>query len=55
MDPLDKPELSLDDILDEPGFANRLFCNARELSDHFSEKSYLDFNIDESMDHFYKI
>ena len=55
MDLQDKQEMSLDEILEEPGFANRLFCNARELSDRFSEKSYLDFNIDESLDHYIRI
>lgn len=29
MDLQDKQEMSLDEILEEPGFANRLFCNAR--------------------------
>jgi hypothetical protein len=29
MDLQEKQELSLDEIFEEPGFANRLFCNAR--------------------------
>ena len=55
MDHLERQALSIDDILEEVGITSRLLANARELSDRFSEKSYLDFNIDESLDHYIKI
>lgn len=47
--------MSIDEIFEESVFANRLFFNARELSEHLSEKDYLDFNIEESINNFINI
>lgn len=45
MDLPEKQNSSIDEIFEESVFAHRLFFNARELSEHLSEKDYLDFNI----------
>jgi len=38
MDLADKQNLPIDDFFEESVFANRLFQNNREFSDHLSEK-----------------
>lgn len=55
MDLPEKQNLSIDEIFEESVFANRLFFNARELSEHLSEKDFLDFNIEESINNFINI
>lgn len=55
MDLPEKQNLSIDEIFEESVFANRLFLSNREHSEHLSEKDYLDFNIEESLNNFINI
>ena len=55
MDLPEKQNSPIDEMFEESVFANKLFFNSREHSEHLSEKDYLDFNIEESINNFINI